>query len=40
MAEVIEGHVRDHLLSPNEKPTSERSRAAEELLDVVKTYLR
>jgi len=40
MAEVIEGHVRDHLLDPDEKPTSERSRAAEELIDVVKTYLR
>jgi DNA-binding FrmR family transcriptional regulator len=40
MAEVIEGHVREHLLDPDEKPTSERSRAAEELLDVVKTYLK
>jgi DNA-binding FrmR family transcriptional regulator len=40
MAEVIEGHVREHIVDPDEKPTSERSRAAQELLDVVKTYLR
>jgi DNA-binding FrmR family transcriptional regulator len=40
MAEVIEGHVRGHLIDPGEDPNSERSMAAQELLDVVKTYLR
>jgi FrmR/RcnR family transcriptional regulator, repressor of frmRAB operon len=40
MAEVIEGHIRSHLVGPKELPTSERSQAAQELLDVVKTYLR
>ena len=40
MAEVIEGHVRFHVLDPDDKPTSARSKAAQELLDVVRTYLR
>ncbi len=40
MAEVIEGHIRAHVLAPDEAPTSNRAKAAEELIDVVKTYLR
>ena len=40
MAEVIEGHIRFHVVDPNEKPTSAQARAAQELMDVVKTYLR
>lgn len=40
MAEVIEGHVRYHIIDPDVKPTSEKAQAAQELLDVVKTYLR
>ena len=40
MAEVIEGHIRFHVIDPDEKPTSEKARAAQELMDVVKTYLR
>jgi DNA-binding FrmR family transcriptional regulator len=40
MAEVIEGHIRFHLVDPDEKPTSEQARAARELMDVVQTYLR
>jgi DNA-binding FrmR family transcriptional regulator len=40
MAEVIEGHIRYHVIDPDEKPTSSRARAAQELMDVVKTYLR
>jgi DNA-binding FrmR family transcriptional regulator len=38
MAEVIEDHVRMHLLDAAHEP--ERSRAAEELIDVVHTYLK
>jgi DNA-binding FrmR family transcriptional regulator len=40
MAEVIEGHIRFHVVDPDEKPTSNQARAAQELMDVVKTYLR
>ena len=40
MAEIIDGHVRFHVLDPDKNPTSEQSKAVQELLDVVKTYLR
>jgi DNA-binding FrmR family transcriptional regulator len=40
MAEVMEGHVRFHVLSPDNSKTSPRARAAEELIDVVRAYLK
>jgi DNA-binding FrmR family transcriptional regulator len=40
MAEVFEGHIRFHVVDPDKKPTSEQARAAQELIDVVKLYLR
>jgi DNA-binding FrmR family transcriptional regulator len=40
MSEVIEGHVRFHIIDPDDNPKSARSRAAQELLDVLDTYLR
>jgi DNA-binding FrmR family transcriptional regulator len=40
MAEVIEGHILLHIVDPNSRPTSEQSRAARELIDVIKSYLR
>ena len=40
MAEVLEGHVRTHILNPDGEPKSKRARAAQELLDIVKAYLR
>lgn len=40
MAEVIEGHIRHHVIDPDHKPTAGQSEAAEELIDVVKTYLK
>lgn len=40
MAEVIEGHVRSHLLDPDTRPTSAQAAAAQELLDVIHSYLR
>jgi DNA-binding FrmR family transcriptional regulator len=40
MASVIEGHIRDHMIDPDRNPTSSEARAAQELIDVVKTYLR
>ena len=39
MAEVMEEHIRAHVLGPA-KPESPRTRAAEELIDVVRSYLK
>jgi DNA-binding FrmR family transcriptional regulator len=38
MAELIEGHVRFHVLSPEEKTLPSQLEAAEELIAVVKRY--
>ena len=38
--ELIEGHVRFHMRNPDVEPASDESRAAQELIDVLKTYLR
>ena len=38
MAEVIEDHVRAHLVEPRRQPR--RRRGGAELLDVVRTYLK
>lgn len=40
MAEVLEGHVRFHVLNPDQRPTSTQARAAQELIDVVNAYLK
>jgi DNA-binding FrmR family transcriptional regulator len=40
MAEVIEGHVRFHVLDPRRSPTREQSRAAQDLIGALKAYLR
>jgi DNA-binding FrmR family transcriptional regulator len=38
MAELIEGHVRFHVLSPQQKALPSQVEAAEELIAVVKRY--
>lgn len=40
MTEIIEGHVRDHILDPAQEPTAAQRRAAEELLEVLRAFLR
>ena len=40
MAEVIDGHIRFHVLDPNTKPTEEQSRAAEDLIGALRAYLK
>jgi DNA-binding FrmR family transcriptional regulator len=40
MAEVIEGHIRFHVVDPNHRPDSEQAQAAQELIDVIKAYLK
>ena len=39
MAEVLEGHIRSHVVNPKEKASSERMKAAEELIEIVRSYL-
>jgi len=40
MTELMEGHIRHHVLDPKRKPNSEQTHAADEVIDMVKTYLR
>ena len=40
MAEVIEGHIRLHVLDPRRTATKSQSQAAEDLIDALKTYLK
>ncbi|MGE5443738.1 MAG: metal/formaldehyde-sensitive transcriptional repressor [Ignavibacteriales bacterium] len=40
MAEVIEGHIRFHVINPDLQPESEQAKATQELIDVLKTYLK
>jgi DNA-binding FrmR family transcriptional regulator len=40
MAEVLDGHIRFHVMDPDHDPTSEKARAAQELIDVLRAYLR
>jgi DNA-binding FrmR family transcriptional regulator len=40
IAEVIEDHIREHLVDPTAPKDDMRVQAAEELIDIVKAYLR
>lgn len=40
MAEVVEDHVRTHLVDPEKHPGALNGEAAEQLMDVVRTYLK
>jgi DNA-binding FrmR family transcriptional regulator len=40
MAEILEDHIRFHVMHPDVDPESVQAEAAEELIDVVKSYLR
>jgi FrmR/RcnR family transcriptional regulator, repressor of frmRAB operon len=40
MAEVVEDHVRSHLVDEDKHPGAMKTDAAEQLLDVVRTYLK
>ena len=40
MAEVVEDHVRTHLVDPDKHPGALDEEAAGQLLDVVRTYLK
>jgi DNA-binding FrmR family transcriptional regulator len=40
MAELLEGHIRSHVLDGKHKPTSRQQSAANEVIDMVKSYLK
>jgi len=40
MAEILEGHVRQHLLRPDSQEDASAAAAAEELIEVIKRYLK
>lgn len=40
MAEILEGHIRFHVVNPDEKPNSEQAQAAQDVIDVVRSYLK
>jgi FrmR/RcnR family transcriptional regulator, repressor of frmRAB operon len=40
MVEIIDGHVRGHILDPKQKPTAVQTEASEQLLEIVRAFLR
>ena len=40
MAEVVEDHIRTHLVDPEQNPGVLNAEAADQLIDVVHTYLK
>jgi FrmR/RcnR family transcriptional regulator, repressor of frmRAB operon len=40
MAEVIEGHIRFHILEPGKGSTDEQTQAAQDLIDALRAYLK
>lgn len=40
MAEIIEGHIRTHVVDPARERNTSRAKGAEELIEVVQAYLK
>jgi len=40
MAEVVEDHIHMHMIDENRKPTRSETAAADELVEVLRTYIR
>jgi DNA-binding FrmR family transcriptional regulator len=40
MAEIIEDHIREHVVNPTRERNRERAQGADELIEVVQAYLR
>jgi DNA-binding FrmR family transcriptional regulator len=38
--ELVEDHIRNHVVDPAHEPDPERAKGAAELIDVVRTYLK
>jgi len=39
-SEVIEGHIRFHVVNPDEKPASPQAKAAQQLIEVIRSYVK
>jgi FrmR/RcnR family transcriptional regulator, repressor of frmRAB operon len=40
MAELIEGHIQFHVIDPKKEKNSPRAKAANELVEIVRAYLK
>jgi DNA-binding FrmR family transcriptional regulator len=40
MAEVVEDHIRMHMIDPGRQPTGREAEAAEELVSVMHSYIK
>lgn len=40
MGEILESHIRFHVVNPDVDPKSEQARGAQDLIDALRTYLR
>jgi FrmR/RcnR family transcriptional regulator, repressor of frmRAB operon len=40
MVEIIDGHVRGHILDPDQEPTAAQKKASEELLDIIRAFVK
>ena len=40
MSEILEGHIQFHVVNPDDKPTRAQVDAAQEVIDVVRRYLK
>jgi DNA-binding FrmR family transcriptional regulator len=38
--ELVEDHIRHHVVDPDREPDADRARGAAELIEVVRTYLK
>ena len=38
--DILEGHIRYHIVNPDVNPESEEAAAAQQLMDVIKSYLK
>jgi FrmR/RcnR family transcriptional regulator, repressor of frmRAB operon len=40
MTELLEGHILNHVLNGKQKPTSKQTQAADEVIEMVRSYLK
>jgi len=40
VGEVIEGHIRFHVVDPDARPTSAQAKAAQELIAIIRSYVK
>jgi DNA-binding FrmR family transcriptional regulator len=40
VGEVIEGHIRFHVVNPDDKPASPQAKATQQLIEVIRSYVK